>query len=298
MNTQRDQTTTSLHPLGPNVAAYAGRDRPYSNAAIVIGSEAILVFDAIQLRDSQRLRSAVPSTPPLRHLVLSHAHPDHTLGAMNFAPPANALAREWTCEQLKAMSQGPAPSIPPSSQPYPGADVDLMSSHFVVPKDIVEDGHSIELGGGVRVLLNPVQIAHTPGDLWGFVEPDGVVLCGDLWFNRVEPFLADGSLEGSMHALEHLRAVEGSVYLPGHGPPGRLGDMGTEMMDRFCRWLEQQLMLAVDDGLDLLAAQARIRARFEEQAAGTSGIKFSISRPGRLEASVEGLLRRMRPQDD
>jgi cyclase len=76
----------------------------------------------------------------------------------------------------------------------------------------------------VIVHLHPVGLAlesgrpaHTSGDVWAEVEPDGVVLCGDLWVHGSEPFLADGSLGGSLQALDSMRSTKGTKWLPGHG---------------------------------------------------------------------------------
>jgi glyoxylase-like metal-dependent hydrolase (beta-lactamase superfamily II) len=78
-----------LQRLGPHVTAYYGEVLPVSNSAIVRGSDATLVFDANAGAAAAALRAEVDRAgPPLRYLVLSHVHTDHTLGAMWFSPPA------------------------------------------------------------------------------------------------------------------------------------------------------------------------------------------------------------------
>jgi glyoxylase-like metal-dependent hydrolase (beta-lactamase superfamily II) len=87
--------------LGPHVIAVYGEATPLSNSAVVAGSEGTLAFDANALGWARRQRDIVEEqAAPLTHLVLSHHHDDHTLGAGLFAPPATVRAREETRTRL------------------------------------------------------------------------------------------------------------------------------------------------------------------------------------------------------
>jgi glyoxylase-like metal-dependent hydrolase (beta-lactamase superfamily II) len=222
-----------LRRLGPHVVAYHGHAYPAANSAIVRGAEATLVFDANTLRFARALRTAVDEDdgPPLRDLVVSHAHGDHAHGAMHFSPPARTWAslsardglarligRDLTpfAEELAAEQRVLGVHDPTTRAEY-------REVRVVVPDRLVDAaGATIELGGGVRVRLHHVENAHTPGDLWAYVEPDEIALCGDLWFNDFEPYIASGSLAGSLAALTDLRRCGAGTWLPGHGPAGSI----------------------------------------------------------------------------
>jgi glyoxylase-like metal-dependent hydrolase (beta-lactamase superfamily II) len=125
-------------------------------------------------------------------------------------------------------------------------------------------------------------IAHTPGDLWARVEPDDVVLCGDLWFNDCEPFLGLGALDGSLEALERLRALGAVSYLPGHGRAGRIE--AGDRMERYAAWIRERLADAMGRGLAGVALAARLREEFDRQPP----VELALTIPGFLEDAAAG----------
>ncbi|HEX9123007.1 MAG TPA: MBL fold metallo-hydrolase, partial [Actinomycetota bacterium] len=227
-----------LDPLGPNVTAYHAGGFPASNSAIVRGRDATLVFDANCFRFADELRAAVDKAgPPVRDLVLSHAHDDHTMGAERFAPPARVLARASACARLQRnVVEGSAPGVQ-YERGYPGAAEEGRRVRIVVPEREIERPETVELGGGVRVHLRPEEPAHTDGDLWAFVEPDDVILCGDLWYVDCEPYVGSGSVRGLLRAIGRIREAGARVHLPGHGPAGRLGPASTDPVERHLAWV-------------------------------------------------------------
>jgi cyclase len=264
--------------LGPHVIAVYGESMPLSNSAIVAGPEGTLGFDANALGWARRQREIADEQPsPLTHLVLSHHHDDHTLGASLFAPPATVRAREETHARLARWA---AEGLDPEEYADwgPGAPAELRDMRIVVPDVDVEEPETLDLGDGVRVHLFPHPIAHTTGDLWALVEPDRVALCGDLWFHACEPYI-EGSAAGSRDAVGALRASEARVYLPGHGRAGVVGPSETDALERHCAWLvEQALALPELSGSDLAAA---VRRRYDALEP-----MFPFAIPGFLEASV------------
>ena len=219
--------TGGLLALGPHVTAYHAESFPLSNSAIVRGADATLVFDANCFGSARALRAAVDVTgPPVRDLVLSHAHDDHWMGAELFAPPATVHARLQVRERLRrTVSEGRVPG----AQYRRGSDAlgEDREVRVVLPDVVVEADSSIELGGGVVVHLRSVGLAHTDGDLWALVEPDDVVLCGDLWFVDCEPLVGSGSVRGLLDAIGAIRQADAGLHLPGHGPAARLGPADT-----------------------------------------------------------------------
>lgn len=287
-----------LRRLGPHVVAYHGDAYPVANSAIVRGSEATLVFDANLLRFARALRAAVDQGdgPPLRELILSHVHNDHAHGAMHFSPPARTWASRFTRDRLEYWSgrdltphiEGLAEDERSLGVSRPLSESEYREVRIVVPDRLVDAaGEIIELGGGVRVRLYPEATAHTPGDLWAFVEPDGVALCGDLWFNDFEPFIGHGSLAGSLQALSHLRESGARTWLPGHGPPGTVKGPGEDAMGRYCQWVGESVRVGLARGLRGVDLQTGVRRAWTAQHDGRSPIRLALEIPGFLEANVE-----------
>lgn len=287
-----------LRRLGPHVVAYRGDAYPAANSAIVRGAEATLVFDANTLRFARALRTAVDEDdgPPLRDLVVSHAHGDHAHGAMHFSPPArtwaspsarDGLAR-WIGRDLTPFAEELAAEQRVLGVHDPTTGAEYREVRVVVPDRLVAaDGATIELGGGVRVRLHHVANAHTPGDLWAYVEPDEIALCGDLWFNDFEPYIASGSLAGSLAALTDLRKCGAGTWLPGHGPAGRILGPGEDAMERYCRWVGDAVRDGLAGGRRGADLRSDVRRCWNAQRDGPLAIRMALEIPGFLEDNVE-----------
>ncbi len=279
----------ALQELGPHVTAYATEAYPLVNAAIVRGADATLVFDSAVLRYARQLRQATDTSgSPLAHLVLSHGHYDHAHGAMYFAPPARVWARRFTRDRLAHWSRR---DLSPFGQELTSTNPELARTYdqvrLVVPDEVVERETAIELGGDIRVVLYPEGTAHTSGDLWAMVEPDAVVLCGDLWFNGYEPYLGSGSAAGSLAVLRHMRAAQARIYLPGHGPAGSIAPDGDDMMSRYCLWVAEHTADGLARGLRGESLRVAVRAEYLAQRDAEEGIRFALEFPGFLEDGVE-----------
>jgi cyclase len=276
-----------LEPLGPHTMAFYASGFPYANSAIVAGSDSILVFDANIFHYGKDLKAAVdhrhPGLPV--QLVISHAHADHTDGSMYFVPPARSLATEFTRGRLAWWrDQDQTARNAEYQSAYPQTAEWYRDFRMVIPEQTVGSRKVIDLGGSVSVQLLPEGPAHTVADLWGLVEPDGVALCGDLWFNNCEPYLASGSIDGSLAAITHLRSAQARVYLPGHGRAGQLQD--GDRMERFCRWIQERVRAGLERGHKGEELQRAVRAEFEAESRDPNGIRFAFTWPDFLEQGV------------
>jgi cyclase len=285
-----------LEALGPHVTAYFGDAFPVSNSAVVRGAEATLVFDANTLRFARRLHEvAVSEGPPLRELVISHAHDDHAFGAGYFVPPATVRAHTWTRERMARWAADEpdgwlVEAYGDDPDYYEGAGEDARELRIAVPDAVVAERSVLELGGGVRVHLVPLDApAHTKGDLWAYVEPDDVVLCGDLWFTDCEPYLASGSVVGALAAVGELRATGARIALPGHGLARSIPPEGADEVERYCAWLLGTVgeLRAGADSEDALVRLAT--ARFERD----HPTAFRLRLPGFFEENIRATAREL-----
>jgi glyoxylase-like metal-dependent hydrolase (beta-lactamase superfamily II) len=277
-----------LRPLGPNVTAFHGDTWPFPNCAAVRGRDGLLVFDASLPWIAPTLRAALDAdgeAPPLTHLVLSHVHGDHAHGGAWFSPPARTWARAFTRDRLAEWTdEDRDEEVEFYSDAFAGAAEAYRDLRIVVPDETVEAERVIDLGG-VTVRLVPEPVAHTAGDLWAVVEPDGIVLAGDLWCNDFEGYLGDGSVAGEVSAIDHLRDA-GGVCLPGHGLPGPI--TRDDPLQRYARWILERTAQGMERGLAGEELQRDVRAAFDGGVAPT--FAFSVRKhPGFLEAAVESV---------
>ncbi|MER5482182.1 MBL fold metallo-hydrolase [Streptomyces sp. NPDC002812] len=216
----------------PGVYAYVQPDGGWclNNAGFVTGGGRTLLVDtAATERRALALRAAVLSAgaPLPRTVVNTHHHGDHTYGNGVFAPEALVLGHENArSEQLAAGRQ--LELIWPAT--------DFGSLDITAPDLTYGDRMTLYVGETEVRVLHP-GVAHTTGDSIVWLPEQRVVFTGDLVFAEGTPFLAMGSLAGSLRALELLRSLGAETVVPGHGP---LTDPGAyEATERYLRYVAE-----------------------------------------------------------
>jgi quinoprotein relay system zinc metallohydrolase 2 len=240
---------------GVDAEAAPGNADAIANAGFVVGRESVLVFDpGGSLADGAALRAAIRERTPLpvRHVVLSHVHPDHIFGAgalLEDKPdfigharlaPALAARGDYYRERLDA-ALGPGAAGP-----------------VVMPTVEVAETLALDLGGRA-VTLTAHGIAHTDNDLSLLDPATGTLFCGDLLFVGRVPAL-DGSLLGWLKELEALKAVRAVQAVPGHGPERVDWPAGAADLERYLRTLVEETRVAVRDNIGIAAAVERVAA--------------------------------------
>ncbi|MFF4323888.1 MBL fold metallo-hydrolase [Streptomyces sp. NPDC001568] len=197
----------------PGVYAYVQPDGGWclNNAGFVSdGGRTLLVDTAATERRALALREAVAAAgvPLPRTVVNTHHHGDHTYGNGLFAPEAVIIGHEAArAEQLAAGHQ--------LELIWPATDFGAIR---ITPPDLTYADRLVLHVGGIEVRVLHPGVAHTTGDSVVWLPRQKVVFTGDLVFAGGTPFLAMGSLSGSLRALERLRELGAETVVPGHGP--------------------------------------------------------------------------------
>ncbi|THA77937.1 MBL fold metallo-hydrolase [Streptomyces sp. A0592] len=197
----------------PGVYAYVQPDGGWclNNAGFVSdGGRTLLVDTAATERRALALREAVVAAgvPLPRTVVNTHHHGDHTYGNSVFTPEALVLAHDNArTEQLAAGHQ--------LEMIWPATDFGAID--ITAPDLTYSDRATVHVGGTEVQVVHP-GVAHTTGDSVVWLPRQRVVFTGDLVFAGGTPFLAMGSLAGSLRALELLRSLDAETVVPGHGP--------------------------------------------------------------------------------
>lgn len=213
--------------LGPRV----GRRRlPVWDCTVglVVGEGAALLIDAgSSLGEGARLRAeAWTLLAPLgesrrvTHLALTHPHFDHVFGAAAFAGVEvfGAVGLDTVLAHDRAELR--ADAVRNGLDAGAAAEAaDLL----VRPRHHVSGEWTLDLGGGVQVLLANVGPGHTGHDLAvlvpGTASPE-IVFCGDLVEESGEPQAGPDAVPSHWPAaLDRLLDLGGedAVYVPGHG---------------------------------------------------------------------------------
>lgn len=208
-----DPLATSVVGLGPGTFAYVQGDGGWglNNSGFIVADDGIVVIDACATEArTLALRAAIlgRGDAPIRTLVNTHHHLDHTYGNCLF-PEATIVAHE-ACRDL-IVSEGLSGM---ANRP----EVEWGAIQLAPPSITFNDGLAIHCGD-VRIELISYGPAHTLTDTVAWIPDQRVLFTGDLVFAECTPYIIGGSLVGTLHTLEAIRAFGADVTLvPGHGP--------------------------------------------------------------------------------
>ncbi len=220
------------------------------NITVQAGDEGVLIVDsglaamAVEVREEIR---RIAGDKPIRYLINTHWHPDHTGGNVVLSDEPNQraaiLAHENVGLRLALAEQE--------------AGLLVMDTYYGDNKVIYFNGEAIE--------IIKVPNAHTDSDSLVFFRGSDVVAAGDIISTGAFPrSYADqgGTVQGHIAALNRIlditvaetRAQGGTLVIPGHG---RLYDESdvAEYRDMYTI-LRDRVQSAIDGGMSLDALKA------------------------------------------
>jgi glyoxylase-like metal-dependent hydrolase (beta-lactamase superfamily II) len=267
-------TGAQLLTLAEGVHAWIGAGGD-SNAGAIETPDGVIIVDTQQYpRLARAFRDAVhdKTGQPLRTVVYTHCHLDHTAGSSVFAG-APIVAHEKTLAAMNAClgpRDGDSWSIAdlatklrflfgqnilelvPENDPGRAWFVNrigLADYDTVVirpPNETFADSFAFHLPDDM-VRLSYFGPAHCDGDVVVHLEKRKVAFLGDLLFHHRFPWLGDCDLDGLIAALGHVLALDLKVVVPGHGPPAtpadvaRFRDMLTALREDVARAIKAGL---------------------------------------------------------
>lgn len=193
------------------------------NIGFSAGDDGIVLVDDQFAPLAGKIKAALRAITdkPVRFVINTHYHFDHTDGNADFQKDAPVIAHE---NVRKRMGSGGAPgnlgSVKQELKPAAREALPILT----FSRDV-----TIHLNGeDIRVLHYPG--GHTDGDSMIFFPESNVVHMGDDFVTYGFPFIdlaGGGSVEGMIIAAEHVAAeLPADVkVIPGHGTVSNLGDV-------------------------------------------------------------------------
>jgi cyclase len=189
-----------------------------STVGIVLTSEGVVVIDTGQtVVDSRQVAEAVKKLTPLpvRFVINTEVHPDHTTGNFVFAPPAVVINHAGASA---AMRQADNPNRFATATPEIKAAAE--GYRLVTPHVEYQDKMTLRVGERTFELLR-VRNAHSEADTAVWLPEDRVLFAGSAAIpnslNNVRPFVTIADL---LAAARMLRSLNPEVVVPGHGSFG------------------------------------------------------------------------------
>jgi cyclase len=191
------------------------------NVGVSAGADGVFVIDDQYAPMTPGLSAAIAeiTDSPVRFVINTHWHGDHTGGNENFGKMGavviahdNVRARMSVPQAMEFFKRA-VPASPPGA----------------LPVVTFNDSVSLHLNGDdVRVVH--VADAHTDGDAIVHFRKANVIHAGDTFFNGWYPFIdadSGGSLAGLMGAIDTMLALsdEHTRIIAGHGPVSGKADL-------------------------------------------------------------------------
>ena len=197
-----------IQGAGGNVIVWSGADGT------------VLVDTGLATRAPEVFAAVARLAPaPLRFVIDTHGHPDHTGG--------NAMAAERGAVVIghEHLRETDEVATPPTAQAMAGAAVTADGRPILT----LTDALALHLNGD-RVDVLHVANAHTDADLVVRWSTADVVALGDLYWSQQYPQIdveSGGSLAGVVATVEATmaRATSRTIIVPGHGAPTSRADL-------------------------------------------------------------------------
>lgn len=240
-----DAVEMIVHPVAGNVSYIEGSG---GNIGLFAGDDGVFLIDDQYAPLTDKIVAAVRtvSSEPIRFLVNTHMHPDHTGGNENFGKMGTMIfGHDNIRSQMVISDYAEEPPLVTFSED--------MSFHIN--------------GETVHVFKTPD--AHTNGDVYIKFESSNVIHTGDVYRTTSYPYIDlnnGGSFLGTIRAYDLLIAASDAdtKIVPGHGVVSNVGDVRAfrDMM----LVIRDRVGAAIRDGMSLEQAQAAgLTAEYDER---------------------------------
>lgn len=216
-------------PINENVYMLKGAG---GNIGVLTGEDGIFMIDDQfpALSDKIKTKLKTLSDQPVKFLVNSHHHGDHTGGNLNFQEDGTLIfAHENVRKRLKA---------------------DTTKTNGL---PIVTFNEKINLHiNGNDIMVAHVHNAHTDGDALIYFPQSNVLHTGDTFFNGMFPYIdldSGGSINGNIEAAQTGLSMinENTKIIPGHGKIASYSDYEAYL--RMLEGIHENVQKAIDAGM-------------------------------------------------
>jgi cyclase len=219
-----------------------------SNAAIIEGDRDVLVVDshvtpggAWALREELKTITA----KPIRYVVNSHHHFDHSHGNQIYGPEVEIIGHQFAREMMvagksidsrpheffvggvpntiKALEQKLATATDDGDRATLQAQLDVQRNHLEGTKAVkptppnVTLTHTMTLHRGAReIRILHLGRGHTGGDVVIHLPKERIIATGDLLVENTS-YLGEAFFTEWIETIERLKTIDFDTVLPGHG---------------------------------------------------------------------------------
>jgi cyclase len=224
------------------------------NITIAVGTDGLIMVDTQFADLSDKIKAAIKAISPLpiKYIINTHFHGDHTGGDANFQKDgAIVIAQDNIRLRL----------IAGTTNGTSGAKTAPVSGD-AIPRETYSGGTKTIEVGGRKAVLTHVNNAHTDGDTWVYFPDANVICTGDVMNNlhryQQVDFANGGDIRGMIRASnDWLKlANDNTKVVVGHGPLGNKASIATyNEMVKTARERVEKLVKEGKSEADVVAAK-------------------------------------------
>ncbi|MFK5970489.1 MAG: MBL fold metallo-hydrolase [Candidatus Marithrix sp.] len=184
------------------------------NIGVSIGEDGVFLIDDQFAPLTEKIKTAITklSDKPIRFIINTHWHFDHTGGNENFGKEGSVIVAHDNVRE-RMTKDG---FIEAFNKTIPA------SPKVALPIITFNDTITFHLNN-LEIKVVHQNNAHTDGDSIIFFKTANVIHMGDTFFNEMYPFMdssSNGSINGMINSVEHIITMvdDKTQIIPGHGP--------------------------------------------------------------------------------
>ena len=197
--------------LGDNCYMLQGEG---GNITVAVGKDGIIMVDGQYAPLHDKIKAAIQaiSKQPIKYLINTHYHDDHTGGNEAFAKDGVIILSQINV--MNRLAAGTTNGLTGAKTP--------PASQAALPSDTYINFSKVRLSGRVADLKH-IPNAHTDGDTYVWFKTANVLSTGDTFTNGLYPnidFANGGNIRGMIAATDvYLKLTNAKTRIvPGHGP--------------------------------------------------------------------------------
>src|SRR5205814_2688748 len=222
-----------------------------SNNVVIIGARDVLVLDTGTTPAAARAfveDLKLLTNKPVRYVVNTHFHYDHTDGNQVYAGKADIIAHDYVKQAIETLNVLQREPFKTSQLTNVPRRIEMLKKQIAEAKDpatrqmlqqqltVAQDGWEqlkeikptppnitystkkvLDLGGR-EVQLLFLGRGHTNGDTVVFLPKEKIVCTGDLMKSQIA-YMGDAQFDDWVTTLDALKKLDFQTDLPGHGAP-------------------------------------------------------------------------------
>ena len=211
-----------IEKLTDGVYVYVGKNFN-SNCGIILTQDGVVLIDSgHNPTDSRAVLEAVKKlTPmPVRFLIDTEPHADHTTGHFVFSPPAVIIAAEGAGESMRGARRVAPDRTGKLAATSPEMKAALEGYRFITPQIEYHDKMMLYVGERTFDLMY-LKGVHSEADTAIWLPKERVLFSASAFVNQqINIFRPFVTIPDILAAGKMLKALNPEHVVPGHGKPG------------------------------------------------------------------------------